>query len=102
MLRKVKPVEPAGNSTSLCETAGDTEEMLSSGDTTTAASTLRLPVFTTEQFLPLFHITKPRLKLLALPQKKLIGHMLAGRKQLRWLSRRMSRWIYKSSGLNSQ
>lgn len=46
MLRKVKPVEPAGNSTLLCVTAGDTEEMLSSGDTTTAASTLRLPVFT--------------------------------------------------------
>lgn len=48
MLCKVKPVEPVGNSTSLCVTAGDTEEMLSSGDTTvaTAASTLRLPVFT--------------------------------------------------------
>lgn len=43
MLCKVKPVEPAGNSTSLCVTAGDTEEMLSGGDTTTGASTLRLP-----------------------------------------------------------
>lgn len=83
MLCKVKPVEPAGNSTSLCVTAGDTEEMLSGGDTTTGASTLRLPVFTIWQLLPLIHITKPRLKPPALPpQKRLIGHMLAGRKTI--------------------
>lgn len=80
-------MEPAGNSTLLCVTAGDTEEMLSSGDTTAAASTLRLPVFTIQQLLPLFHITKPRLKPPALPaQKRLIGHMLAGRKTIQMVT----------------
>lgn len=55
MLCKVKPVEPAGNSTSLCVTAGDTEEMLSSGDTTvaTAAASIYNLVVWSHQLFPL-------------------------------------------------